>query len=507
MSHVFTGRLTADKKAPLLAPSLSTTRERAHPIALLGVLFDNVTIDETVRLIEQMIESREPHYLATANVDFLVQARHDVELRRILMDAHLVLCDGTPLLWASRLLGNPLPERVAGSDLVPLLLNIAALRKYRIFFLGGSPEVSERAVQRLQVQHPDLIIAGHYSPPFNQLLEMNHDEIVRRIKQAQPDFLFVSFGCPKQEKWIAMHYRTLGVPVSVGVGATIDFLAGQAARAPRWMRRAGLEWVFRMAQEPRRLFRRYMRDLGLFTMAMSHQVWQMRMGSRPTLWRSSAAPAARQPQGTGQRVRLPEQLDVETVRRCAILCEDALANSSHCLIEADHVRKIDSTGIGMLMRIQKRARISGRQLILVAPTLAVRRALKLMRLEDFFVVARDIVEAERLIARERDALNVLPADESPDQPERELRWAGEVTASNIAVVWNQTRQFLDAADGGPVHINLSAVRFMDSSGVGLMLRAKRQAREKGLNLFFTKAHPNVRNVLRISKLENLIHTP
>ena len=108
----------------------------APPIAILGVPFDNVTTAETIDLIEQMVTSRRPHYLATANVDFLVQALHDVELRRILLDAHLVLCDGTPLVWASRLLGNPLPERVAGSDLVPLIIQIAAKKKTPHFFPG-----------------------------------------------------------------------------------------------------------------------------------------------------------------------------------------------------------------------------------------------------------------------------------------------------------------------------------------------------------------------------------
>jgi N-acetylglucosaminyldiphosphoundecaprenol N-acetyl-beta-D-mannosaminyltransferase len=501
-TQVLSSRLNAAQNDTTRATG-AAQRERAHPIALMGVLFDNVTIDETVRLIEQMVESRQPHYMATANVDFLVQARHDVELRRILMDAHLVLCDGTPLLWASRLLGNPLPERVAGSDLVPLLIKIAALRKYRIFFLGGSPDVSERAVQRLREQYPDLIIAGHYSPPFSHLLEMNHDEIVCRIKQAQPDFLFVSFGCPKQEKWIAMHYRTLGVPVSVGVGATIDFLAGQALRAPHWMRRAGLEWVFRMAQEPRRLFRRYMRDMGSFSVAMTHQLWEMRMGGGPAVWRKPNLGAPRHPEQSGQRVRLPERLDVETVRRCAILCEDALANSTHCLLELDHVQSIDSTGIGMLMRIQKQARISGRQLVLVAPSMAVRRGLKLMRLEDFFLTAKNIEDAERLIGRQ----NSSGAPATPPSGKPELHWTGEITASTTDRIWKQTELFLEAVSGRRVRIDLASVRFMDSSGVALMLRARRYASQKGMELWFTDPHPNVRNVLRISKLEGLIHQP
>src|SRR5262245_4369099 len=236
----------------------------AAPIAILGVPFDNITTQEALRLIDGMILSRQPHYLVTANVDFLVQALDDVELRRILFDAHLVLCDGTPLVWVSRLLGNPLPERVAGADLMPLLLRVAAERKYRLFLLGASQESAWSAIKNLQTEFPNLIIAGSYSPPFRQLLEMDHDEITSRIRAAEPDILLVSFGCPKQEKWIAMHYRSLAVPVCVGVGATIDFLAGQYRRAPGWMRRGGLEWLFRLAQEPRRLLRRYLKDFWKF---------------------------------------------------------------------------------------------------------------------------------------------------------------------------------------------------------------------------------------------------
>ena len=183
------------------------------PIAILGVPFDNVTTAETVELIQRMVSSGQAHYLVTANVDFLVQAQEDVELRRIMFDAHLVLCDGTPLIWASRLLGNPLRERVAGADLVPLLMRVAEEKEYRIFLLGATPESAGRAVDNLKQRHPRLIIAGQYSPPFGKLLEMDHYEVTRRITEARPDLLFVSFGCPKQEKWIAMHYLALGVPV------------------------------------------------------------------------------------------------------------------------------------------------------------------------------------------------------------------------------------------------------------------------------------------------------
>src|SRR6266850_2289519 len=143
------------------------------PVTMLGVAFGNVTFAETLARIDAMIASQQPHYICTANVDFLVQARRDRELRRILNEAHLVLCDGTPLVWASRWLGNPLPERVAGSDLVPQLIRVAADKNHRLFFLGASPEANAQAVARLKALYPTLQIAGCYSPPFKPLLEMD----------------------------------------------------------------------------------------------------------------------------------------------------------------------------------------------------------------------------------------------------------------------------------------------------------------------------------------------
>ncbi len=233
-------------------------------IRLMNVPFDAVTMPKAIETIGRMIESRRPHYLATANVDFLVQARRDAELRDILEKAHLVVCDGTPLVWLSRMLKRALPERVAGSDLVPKLLGHAEREGWRVFFLGGEPQVLEKAITNVTNQHPGLNIAGGFSPPFAPLDRMDHEAICQRVRDAKPDLLLVSFGCPKQEKWIARHHQTLGVPVSIGVGATIDFLAGTIKRAPRWMQMAGLEWVFRLAQEPRRLLKRYATDLVVF---------------------------------------------------------------------------------------------------------------------------------------------------------------------------------------------------------------------------------------------------
>ena len=501
----------------------TTKTSPSHPaIAMLGVPFDNVTTQEAITLVEQMIASRRPHYFVTANVDFLVQARADVELRRILCDAHLVLCDGTPLVWASRLLGNPLPERVAGSDLVPLLVRIAAEKNLRIFFLGGAPESVERAIAKLKTQHPNLTVTG-YSPPFGQLLEMDHDEIKRRIAEAKPDMLFVSFGCPKQEKWISMHYQSLGVPVAAGVGGTIDFLAGQLKRAPRWMQRTGTEWLFRLCQEPRRLFRRYAQDLWVFAGAIVAQWWEMQfrrshhaassvpLDVEPGVPPGGAAhddttlPSTNLPGQETVTLPLPQRLDLASVTHDLQPIENVLDGEHHCLLPMNDVEFIDSTGVGWLIRLQKKFHAADRQLILLDPHPAVKRALSLMRLDDYFALAPDAEFARELI--ESRALEQRQSVDAHAGPSRvSVGWHGEITAANAEPVWQDMEKRL-ASNEAPARkwvVDLSHVRFIDSAGLGIMVRARKFAHRRGCKLDFTGAQPPVRNVLRIARLETFL---
>ena len=331
-----------------------------RPVAILGVPFDKVTISEAVAAIEEMVASRQPHYLVTANVDFLVQAQQDGELRRILANADLSLCDGTPVVWASRLLGNPLPERVAGSDLTPLLLKVAAEKGWRVYFLGATPEALAEAVARLERDLPSLIIAGHESPPFRPLSDAENEEIAWRIQEARPDLVFVAFGCPKAEKWIARHYRAIGAPVMVGVGGTIDFLAGRVKRAPRWMARGGVEWIYRLMQEPRRLWRRYSRDLWVFSWSILAQ------------WLTLSGRVA---------------IELEGAVQCA---------GEHGVLDLSDVPHIDSGGVGLFLALQKKMRAEGRQLVLASPNRQVRRALAIMRLQDDFIIAPNLAAAHRL---------------------------------------------------------------------------------------------------------------
>ncbi len=498
--------LAADPVVPL--NGRLTAASRQPPIAILGVPFDNISTAEAVSAIEEMIASKCPHYLVTANVDFLVQAQTDVELRRILYDAHLVVCDGTPLLWASRLLGNPLVERVAGADLVPLLIEVAQRRKYRVFFLGASPESSQAAVNNLKRCYSNLIIAGHYSPPFGKLLEMDHDEIKARIENACPDLLFVSFGCPKQEKWIAMHYRSLGVPVAIGVGATIDFLAGQVKRAPVWMQRTGTEWVFRLAQEPRRLFKRYAKDLWVFGRGLLLQWWRLRRASRLRNQQSEelTLPCLDIQESEFQLRRMPVRFDLEAAWKGDLPVDEILNDGRPCLLQMDRVEFIDSTGIGVLIHLQKRLKSRGNNLVLLSPGAMAENLLKLLHLDDFFTKAKDVASATQLLRlRSLETVTAVASDAAVSSSF--LRWQGEITAVNAEEVWADCQSRLrHAAESSQVEliIDLSAVRFIDSSGLGVMVKIKRLAQRHGTKLVFIKPQPAVLNVLHLSRLEDFL---
>jgi len=452
------------------------------PVVILGVPFDTLSPAGVCDIIGRMVAARRAGYVLSVNATLLMRAQEDLELRRILFDANVILCDGAPLLWTSRWLGQPSMERMAGRDLAPLLAEMAAEKGFRIFLLGAAPETVAQAVANLKRKHPNLIVAGQYSPPTGELQEMDHGEISRRIREAKPDLLFVSFGCPKQEKWIAMNYRSLGVPVTVGVGDTIYILAGSARRV----------------QGPRTWSGR-LKDLWVFGRKIIAQWWELHSRTRRA---KGQLPAMTHLEADWQHVTLPERLDYTAVNNTSLV-NDVLIGERNCLVELGNVKFIDSTGIGLLIRMQKRVRAMGRQLVLVAPSPEARRAFELMHLRDFFNWAASAKEARKVIelrAVERDFIV------APQISGDALAWRGEVTAANGEQVWEETRAYLTAFrdERLQLEIDLGEVRFIDSTGVGVMIRAKKLALRQGVRMKFTNPSPATRNVLRLSQLEEFL---
>jgi N-acetylglucosaminyldiphosphoundecaprenol N-acetyl-beta-D-mannosaminyltransferase len=245
-----------------------TTTTKQPRIKLFGVEIDRVTMPQAVERLMSIIGSPQEscQFVVTPNVDHTVLLQKREDLRAAYEHAALVLADGHPVVWASRLLGKALPERVTGSDLTPALFDAADDHQpLRVFLLGAAEGVGDRAAANIRRKWKHVEVVGVYSPP----LGFEHDEqenqsILAQIEAARPDILVVGLGAPKQELWVHAHAEQIAAPVALCVGATIDFLAGEKRRAPRWMQRSGTEWCYRMASEPKRLVRRYAFDAWVF---------------------------------------------------------------------------------------------------------------------------------------------------------------------------------------------------------------------------------------------------
>jgi N-acetylglucosaminyldiphosphoundecaprenol N-acetyl-beta-D-mannosaminyltransferase len=227
-------------------------------VNILGIGISTINMAMALQIIESWICQRESQYICVTGVHGVMESQRDVELQRIHNAAGLVTPDGMPLVWLSRLLGFCHVRRVYGPDLMLAVCERSALQGYRHFLYGGAPGVADQLARCLQDRFPGLTIAGTYCPPFRPLTPEEDAVVVEQINAAQPDIVWVGLSTPKQEQWMATHVQRLHVPVLVGVGAAYDFLSGVKRQAPCWMQRSGLEWLFRLLQEPRRLWRRYL---------------------------------------------------------------------------------------------------------------------------------------------------------------------------------------------------------------------------------------------------------
>ncbi len=235
-------------------------------ITLMGCSIDNLTMEETLQTVEGFIHSGRPHQHVVVNVDKLVKASRDPELRRIINDCALVNVDGMPVVWASRLLGRPLKERVAGCDLFEALMRRAGEKGWRVFLLGAKEEVVSKVASTYRHRYPNLMLAGYRNGYWKG--EAEEADVVEQIRAARPDLLFVAISSPKKEQFLGRWQAEMKVPFAMGVGGTFDVAIGHVKRAPLWMQKSGLEWFYRFLQEPRRMFRRYfiedMAFIGLF---------------------------------------------------------------------------------------------------------------------------------------------------------------------------------------------------------------------------------------------------
>jgi len=229
-------------------------------VDVLGVEISAVDMETTLSLITSWVDNRDSQYICVTGVHGVMESVRDEELRQIHNNAGLTVPDGMPMVWCAHHAGASHVERVAGPDLMLRLAALAATKGWTSFFYGGGKGVAQKLAERLERDFPGFRTVGIHSPPFRELTKVEDDADVDRINASGPDLVWIGLSTPKQERWMAAHVDRLQVPVLLGGGAAFDINAGLVKRAPDWMQRSGLEWLYRLRVEPRRLWRRYLRN-------------------------------------------------------------------------------------------------------------------------------------------------------------------------------------------------------------------------------------------------------
>lgn len=236
---------------------------------VLGVQISSLNMPLAVETIEGWVQNSEPNYVCIFTVHGIVECQRDPELMRLCNEAGIRTPDGMPLVWLSRWAGHKDVSRVYGPDLMLELAQRSATTGHRHFFYGGAPGVAEELATNLSQKFPGLKVAGTHTPPMQKIGEVESEDVIARINDSGADVVWCGLGTPKQDWWVANHRSLLNAPVLIAVGAAFDFHTGRVKQAPKWMQRNGLEWLFRLAQDPKRLWRRYMLDNGRFVLMIA----------------------------------------------------------------------------------------------------------------------------------------------------------------------------------------------------------------------------------------------
>ncbi len=255
---------------------MQTSGKSDVSVNVLGLNLSIVALRGAVETIEGWIEQRHNQYVCVADSHCAIEFRSNSQFRAVYRNAGLVTADGMPLVWMCRLFGERRLERIRGTDLMREMSRVSQLKGYRQFYLGGSEQVLQKLQENLVRANPALQVAGAFSPPYRRLSREEDEAIIKRINDAHPDIVWVGLGAPKQELWMADHLNRIHAPVMIGVGAAFDFLAEAKGEAPVWMQQSGLEWLFRLCSEPRRLWRRYARVVPTFiVLAIGALIWHV----------------------------------------------------------------------------------------------------------------------------------------------------------------------------------------------------------------------------------------
>ena len=469
------------------------------PIAvLLGLPFHDVTLEETLAYCRKAMTGSESRYIVTANVDFTTQAYDDPDLRKIVFFADLVVCDGMPLVWLSRLFGYRLRERVAGSDMVPHLLQTCAQLRYPVYFLGSDLATLAEAKEIVEKRYSGLSVVGMDSPPIGAVVEWDNDALCEKMRVSGAKLLLVCLGCPKQERWIFANHKEAGIPLSIGVGASLDFITGKQKRAPRWMQKIGLEWFWRMASSPRRLAARYGHDFLFLIRASTKQALAQRKREQLGLKIQSEAPS--------EILKKPNVIH--------LMWEGSLENgmllgapvpeeiTSDVLLDASRVIFMDSSGLGRLALLTRRCRNVGRSFVVIYPSRQFLHAIRSVRMDSLFPIVENEVQAFKILGQ-HEQKNVAVHQSS-------LEIIKVAFHHSLDALYHEEmlkaldQAMLDSPSAKSLVIDLEGVDFIDSRAVGGLIRARKQMAARGGELFLSGARPAVKDIITLLRLDKVL---
>ncbi len=475
----------------------STAAGQEPPIAMVaGLPFHLLNKEEAVEECLRLMEWDATHYIVTANSDFIAQSSKNEELRDIIFHADRIFADGMPIVWLSHLFKYPLPARVTGADLILPLLQGCEDQNKSVYFFGAEPEVQDHLRTYLKEHYPSLKIAGMASPPVGTIDSWDNEAYSADIRAAQPDLLFVALGCPKQETWIHRFYQQTGVPLSIGVGASLDFIVGRQIRAPKAIQKMGMEWLWRLSANPSRLFKRYVHDFFTLSELTLKQWIAQNMKTDTSLKESNLVNPCL---GDWELVILSGDVDASKVSNI----QDPEIESKPVVIECSAVTFLDSSGLGKLIQWARRAKAVQQPICLLNPSRAVSFLIESVNLQEQFPSAKTVWGISAILKKSKD-------ETSAHKTKTPFRILPNDEAMDATTVGDLEQTVLEVARKAPqnqvIEMDMSRVTMIDSYAIGRFINMKRRLWQQKNDLVLVDMSKTVHDVLRLLRLDQILTT-
>lgn len=472
------------------------------PRVLYGVPFHNVTLEEAVDWATERIRTAKTSNIVLVDLAMVAEAWRDPELRRMLVDADLVLAQGGSMIRMAPRFGpefKPMP----GGDFVAMLIERAAKEGFSVYGLGHSERAIKKAFSALEGKYPNLKVTGAFVAPTDPLLEMNHPEIVQKLEEAKPDILMVAFDSPKQDKFISMHVQEWKIPISIGVGPAFHYFGGLRTNIPAVLRRSRNEWLWRLFTTPLLFANRNYKKLRFLFRATRLFANVRTMPDQPMAFQTLDEEAMTKLQSLNSVIAHFNPLKTEKDARKFVIriCSFKEAN---VILDMHDISWLDSLEVGALLEVNKRCRQSNHRLVLYAPRAKVRQLLEVSGLLDYFVIASRL---DILVATLK-SLEHAGGGTLYKEGLLLLDLPTELTAATVSAYEKQAdfirRELKEKGTLKTVRVNAAKLEFIDSSGLGFLIALKKHTMDEGVEMVIANLDEKPRHIFEIARVDSIL---